>query len=389
MALRRSHTIRRFLGVVLAACVVVGCSGNDQPQTDEAQDASAQESPSAGSAESNGSIDSSLNATAVPSDAQPELSDEDLASITELAVGEQVADAQANLIAVYGIATWPESFADLSDDAQASFPFLADVDGVSDPTSQLMALDVGMCSAGIDAVGSGTAGFFVNTAATDVLSTDPVLGRELLVQHPVLQPSFAFPAAAECARGWLPILTSHDDTPAVARYVLETRPTSDAQVERHVYQWDLASSPVESADSDAPIDDASKEFEAGQTVTFNEGSLSGTTVSVDGWAEYVGHASALEGTRMVGVSLNFCPASGEVPKFGLAIDNWNIVAPLETNPLGVEDSADPAEHCFEGWLDFAVPFGGVPTAFFASDSAKSVAGYAEWSLLDAALPTPE
>jgi len=124
-------------------------------------------------------------------------------------------------------------------------------------------------------------------------------------------------------------------------------------------------------------------------VTFNDGTLEGTTVVVDGWAEFIGVESSIEGARVVGVSVSYCPATGRLPEFGLAVDGWNLVAPLaESDLLGGRTADDVTTECFEGWLEFDVPYGGIPTAFFASDGVNVTTGYAEWSLADGALPAP-
>lgn len=325
--------------------------------------------------------------TAVP---EPTLADQGVASIVDLQAGQQVEDAQGNLIAIYRIAEWPEPFAALSDQAQADFPFFGDVQAVVDPGSKLLVLDVGMCAAGVDFNGFGTAEFFVHESLTEGLSTDPVLNRGVQARHPVVRPGFGFPSPAECRRGYLPVLWSGDQAPHVARYVLATRATAGADIERHVYQWELDVATIDDAQSDAdPVESQDESFGIGQTVTFNNGRLTDSTVVVDGWAELIGAASSIEGTRLVAVSLDFCPAASSLPEFGLGVDNWNIVAPMDQDVLGAAAALDPAENCFDGWLEFAIPFGSVPTAFFASDGANANTGYAEWSLVDAALSAPQ
>ncbi len=393
MTLRRSHAVRGFWAIVVAFAVVVACSGDDASQDDASQSdppqatATAETAPDdAATVDSDSSAepsdDAAGNEAASPTATDaPGPADDEPASVTDLAAGEQVEDTQGNLIAIYGVAEWPRSFGGLTDQAQARFPFSADVDGANDPTARLVALDIGMCSAGIDVDGLATGEFFVHESATDALSRDPLLDRRVVVRHPVVQPSFVFPSTAECVRGWLPVLSSQDDTPEIARYVLAHRPSSGARVETHVYQWELAPVDIEAAD---------ELFAAGQTVTFNEGALAETTVVLNGWAELVGQAAALDGTRMVGVSVELCPSSGTMPEFGLGVDGWNIVAPLESQGLlGTLGSAVTPPQCVDGWIEFAVPFGGTPTGFFATDGTTARSGYAEWSLADAAIATPE
>lgn len=386
MASRKIHVMRCAISLLIIALFAVACSSNDP-----AEPAAATPEPSPQD-QASGADDSvsteSPGPSAVP---EPTLSDEDVASVTSLEAGSQVEDAQGNLIVIYGVAEWPQTFDALSDTSQADFPFFGDVEDAADPTSELVVLDVGMCAAGINARGFGTAEFFVQESPTDALSTDPVLGRGVLALHPVVRPGFGFPAPAECTRGWLPVLWGGQQAPEVARYVLATRESASAEVERHVYQWELD---VLSSDTNTETDSSDTElagelFTAGQTVTFNEGLLDDTTIVVDGWSELVGAASPIDGTRLVAVSLDFCPASQRMPQFGLGADGWNVIAPVDGDLFGATGAEDPTTSCFAGRLEFAVPFGAVPTAFFASDGANAVDGYAEWSLVNAAIPAPQ
>ena len=319
----------------------------------------------------------------------PQLRDQDLAVIENLEAGQQVTDAQGNIIAIYGIRDWPASFDALSDASQGRFPFVNDVSALGE-RNRLVAIDVGICDAGIDSEGLGTAEFFAELDLEAPLGGTSSQNRALAVGHPVLQPGFGFPAAAECARGWLPVLRSGEEAPAVARYVLATRAPGDAEVERHVYQWSVSASAPGSNDTDNDDLPAGQVFQAGQTVTFNDSALVDSTVTVEGWAELIGAETGIEGTRMVAVSLSYCPASPLLPEFGLVVDGWGLVATTTSSDLlGGAVADDPSQSCFEGWLDFVVPFGGVPTAFFASDGADATNGYAEWSLENAALAAPQ
>jgi len=389
------RTIRTLFCVFPVLFFLFGCSNPDPVQPDRTSQAETEPSPSDDVSDDDAPSDAAEaasetpdpTATAVP----PTLADADLASVTDLGVGVQVQDEQGNLIAIYGFAEWPQPFADLSNETQAEFPFFGDVEALVDPVTELMVLDVGICSAGIDASAFGTAEFFVHGAPDEVLSEDPVLDRGVLASHPVVQPGFDFPSAAECARGWLPVLWSSPEPPATARYVLTTRASASADIERHVYQWDIGgevlNAPAEVADD---VDLSDELFSPGQTVTFNQGPLAETTVVVDGWSELVGAESGVDGTRLVAVSLTFCPSSVRLPEFGLAVDGWNLLAPRTgSDLLGARAAGDPSQNCFDGWLEFEVPYGGVPTGFFASDGASATLGYAEWTLDGAALAPPE
>jgi len=391
----RRHALEVLIGLAFAVFLGVSCSASDSASPAR-EDSSSVASPTTdaesldSATQSNGAeptgSDNTEPAEATDVDAQasprPSLVTTDFASIDDVDAGEQIRDAQGNLIAIYGFTNWSESFANLSDEAQTGFPFFGDVEALADPSLELVALDVGMCSAGIDATGFGTAEFFVHDSPDHVLSAEPVRDRGVLARHPVIHPSFGFPSAAECTRGWLPALWGGDGDPAIARYVLTTRVSVDAEIERHLYQWKL---PV--LEQGAQAND--ELFGIGQTVTFNDGTLQGTTVVVDGWAELIGSASDFEGVRRVGVSLNYCPATARLPEFGLAIDGWNLISPVaESDLLGGRVADDVTATCFDGWLEFDVPFGGIPTAFFASDGVNATTGYAEWSLENGALPTP-
>ena len=377
--------VRCVTCLVFLVLAIVGCSAGEpvhpESATVEPTIAPADESVSTTADETADDTADNREPTAVPA---PALADEDVTSVVEVAVGDQIEDAQGNLIAIYAGVAWPQAFDDLTDAAQAQFPFFADVnDAIGAP---LIVLDVGMCAAGLDASGFGTAEFFVHDSADDVLSIDPVSDRGVLVRHPVVQPGFQFPAVAECHRGWLPVLWSGQEVPTIARYVVTTRASADAEIERHVYQWDIEGEFSEPA---IALNDEATSFDMGQTITFNEGRLAETTIVVDGWTELVGKQSQIAGTRVVAVSLTYCPSSLRLPEFGLAVDGWNLVAAQARDDLlGALSAGDPSQNCFDGWLEFVVPHGGVPTGFFASDGVNAVTGYAEWSLADAALPTP-
>jgi len=327
--------------------------------------------------------------TATPA---PTLADNDVSSVNTVQAGAQIEDSQGNVVAVYGVQQWPEPFEALSDAVQEQFAFFGQAAVLNDPTRNIFALDVGMCSAGIDAAGEGTAEFFLQASPDDALSTVLDGNRELGLQHPIQQPAFQLPSTAECSRGWLPMMWSGDDAPELARYVLAFRPEGGS-IERHVYQWQIDRGTRSESVEDEQADDRTadvEQFAAGQTVTFNQGELSGTTVRVDGWAELVGVASMFDGTRQVAVSVQLCPVADGVPDFGLGVDGWNMIAPTDDGSLlGPQDETAPAPECYEDWLEFSVPFGAEPTSFFASDGERVDIGYAEWSLQRAALPAPQ
>lgn len=406
---RRPHAhglLQRLFPLVLATAITValglatlGCSSATDDQTaapetaegaptasaeDEAGQSADAQTESGSDAQSDGQSDPAESASAGDSapepTAAPQLADF-VDGVETLEAGEQVQDAQGNLVSVYGVRAWPDSFEQLSDEAQAAFSFPSDVAALRDPATRLVGLDVGMCAAGVASQGFATAEFYVHDDATELLSTDPVLDREVFAETPVASPGFSVPAPGTCRRGWLPVLRSDDGLPAVARYVLVSRQSATAEPEQWVYQWQIDSTDTIEADDF---------FGVGQTVTFNDGRLDGTTVKVDGWAELVDVASPVDGTRRVAVSLNYCPRSTTLPTFGLAVDEWNLVEPDVGDPLlGAALETDPTGRCYTGWLQFAVPFGGVPTGFFVSDGSDPINGFAQWSLEGAALAAPQ
>jgi len=324
--------------------------------------------------------------TAEPAVSTPRLrvGEDEVVEIVDLAQAEQLVDAQGNLVTVYGIAAWPDAFEALPGTSRTRFDFVSGYSGLNDTTIDLVALDIGMCAAGIDATGFGTVEFYAHDDPTVAISKDPVRNRAVNTDQPIAEAAFSLPAPATCDRGWLPVFSNTGEAPTTARYVLTNRPTSSSPIERHVYQWDLSGFDVGASDDASSSVEDGDPFDMGQTVTFNEGLIKGTSVTVTGWAELVGTASEDEGTRTVAVLVSFCPSSAQLPEFGLAVDGWNLIA-----PVSVLGDADPATSCAEGWLPFDVPFGAAPTGFFATDGANVETGYAYWSLEGAALPAPE
>ena len=164
----RSHVRSRLFGLLFVAfsvLILANCSADNGGEPESATPetvATPDEATSTGD-ESSAATDGAPAATVV---AKPSLADEDLASVTDLVAGAQIEDAQGNLISIYGLAEWPETFEDLSDATQAAFPFFRDVAAVGDPVAELVVLDIGMCSAGIDAAGFGTAEFSYTTRST-------------------------------------------------------------------------------------------------------------------------------------------------------------------------------------------------------------------------------
>lgn len=326
---------------------------------------------------------SGADAPTPTADASPDpdagLVNEDLAGIFELEAGEQVEDEQGNLVAIYGVSTWPAAYAALDPFEDDNIELFGGLEQEWDQPGALVALDVGICSPGVtEEPAGGSAEFYVSASANTALPTDRSTSGSSNSRIPVVEPALRFPDIAECSRGWLPVAWEGGADPAVARYLLSVRSPGASGTERYLYQWQI---------TPGSLPDRDEGFGTDELVTFNDGDLAGTTVTFRGWAEFVGSESPIEGTRIVGISLDVCPVGDAWPEFGLAVDGWNLASQLSpANRLGAEagDSAD----CYDGWLEFVVPLGGVPTGLFATDGVDPVAGFAGWSLTDAALATP-
>lgn len=378
----RNLPVRSILALLILF-VSFGCSSSDSAEGEAPTPVAQESAGDPGNDTSVATEDSDGSGAASQPDAgEVTIDDEDLAAFVELDAGEQVQDGVGNLIVVYEITVWPAGFEALSSDARAAFGFVDAIDRAVVVDHELYAVDVGLCAAGLDAGAGGTVDFYVHLEGDEPLAATDSVNRAAFGTEPVALPGFTFPAAAQCARGWLPVYWDRAEPPGIVRYVLSAR-NEAGEVEESVYQWDVATSAV------APATGEGERFAVGQTVTFNSGALQGSTVVVDGWAELVGTSSAIEGTRMVGLSLTVCPGGPEWPIFVLALDGWNLAVPVDLDDrLGAEAATTVAGECFEGWLEFAVPFGTTPTGFTASDGVDFVNGFAEWSLDGAALATP-
>ena len=223
--------IRGAIGLLIVALFLMACSSNEPSEPGEPPAATPEASQDDQAADADDADDAdALTPTAVP---QQTLADDDVTTVTNMEAGDQVEDVHGNLIVIYGVVEWPRAFDALSDAAHTDFPFSGDAADVADPQSELVALDVGMCAAGLSATGFGTAEFFVHESLNERLSNDPILGREVLARHPLVRPAFEFPPPAVCSRGWLPVVLSGDQAPTVARYVLTARDSASADLERH------------------------------------------------------------------------------------------------------------------------------------------------------------
>lgn len=320
-----------------------------------------------------------------------QLADDDPASVETVAAGDTITDAAGNLVVVHGAAMWPTAFDTMSEQAREQFPFLPDVAGSLGGDEQLIALDVSMCAAGIDATGAGTAAFTVHKSKDEPLSDASSLSLSS-ADYPIATPVFLLPGSAECARGWQTLVLDREAEGAqanVARYVLSSR--NGASIEQHVYQWEL-----DELDSVEPLVSTASESSAypqpfgvtarrGQTVTFRQGPLASGTVELNGWAELVGVDSPIADTRQIAVSFTPCaieaePAQAATIVIGLGIDGWQVVAPLAAIP--------ELDSCEEVWVDFAIPYQAQPTSFFLADGTGASSGYAQWSLQGAAIAAP-
>lgn len=291
----------------------------------------------------------------------PTLADDDTDSITTVEAGSLVTDAAGNQVAVHAVRALPAELLVRPEDQVR--------------IGQAAAIDISMCRAATFATADAVS---VEFAVVDADDTPLSIVGSLPGTVPLIAPAFALPEPGACARGWLAVRVDTSDA-AVGRYVMGT--DGEAGIERHVYQWtDLL--------ADADLDAGEQLFVRGETVTFNDGPLIGTTVELQGWAELIG-AESPAGTRQVGVRVEVCAATEDWPEFGLAVNGWNLVAVADpADRLGADPLAPLTGNCFEDWVEFAVPLGQRPTGFSVSDGIDPVDGFAAWSLVGAAIDAP-
>ena len=291
----------------------------------------------------------------------PTLADDATDSVTNVDPGTLVTDAAGNQVAVHSIRPLPQDLLVRPEDQIR--------------IGRVSALDISMCRAGTFATADATSVEFAvaDDVSSPLSNLEPLPGTE-----PLVSPGFAIPEPGECARGWLAVRVANLDG-RVGRYVITV--ASDEGAELHVYQWsELA--------VDGDLDAGEQLFERGETVTFNDGALVGTTVHLQGWAELIG-AQSPAGTRQVGVLVEVCPATEDWPEFTLAVDGWNLVPVADPGDrLGADPLAPLSGSCFEDWVEFAVPFGQRPTGFSVSDGIDRLDGFAAWTLDGAAIDPP-
>lgn len=291
----------------------------------------------------------------------PTLADDLVASVTTVDAGSLITDPAGNQIAVHAVRELPQALLVRPEDQLR--------------IGQAAAIDISMCRAGAFAPADAASVEFavVDTVERPLTNLDPLPGAV-----PLVAPGFAVPEPGTCSRGWLAV---HVDTQGaqVGRYVIAVG--GDDGIERHVYQWSDLS-------NDSELDPADQLFGRGETVTFNDGSLVGTTVRLLGWAELL-DAESPAGTRQVGVLAEVCPATEDWPEFGLGVDGWNLVQVADAGDrLGADPLAPLTGSCFEDWIEFAVPFGQRPTGFTVSDGVDRLDGFAAWTLEGAAIDAP-
>lgn len=358
---------RYLLGFVLAVLILGSCSNPPervpvaQPDPTETGD----------TAESNVVTPPPTAVATVEPTIDDQVSTQAIASLTTLKPGEQVIDQSGNLVTVHGLRRFPAAL-----DGAGAFDLFADTEVLVSSTNELVMLDVAMCTAGeFSEEPAGSVEFLAAPDANAVLDE----AANLFTTHALIAPGFAFPEPGSCSRGWVPVdLTDADADDPVGRYVLAVAGGAGAGLDKHVYQW-----PVDSAEGEA-----ASGFERGHVVTFNDGPLTGTTVTFGGWAELI-DAEAPAGTRLVGTKLTVCPATEDWPEFGISVDEWNLFGPVDpADRLGADPFAPISGSCFDDWAEFAVPFGAAPTGFFVSDGIDPVNGFAQWTFAGAAILGP-
>lgn len=361
--------------LVLLALIAVGCTGSDDP------------GPASPAPPAVASLEPTTEPTAQPGDPEPTVNaapqtidSQGFELVVALEAGTPVEDELGNLVTVHGLTIWPDSFADIGPFERDDVELFGGLEREWQDPGGLVALDIAVCAAGQEQQASAPLVDFFAATRTDAPVVDDDSTGAAAGRHPIISPGFTFPPPGDCARGWLPVGWSGEAEPTVARYLLTSAESGGAP--RFLYQWDVT--PSEPAASE-------QLFQVGEQVTFNDGPLADTTVSVAGWAELVGVESPVPGTRLVAVSLEICSAGPAPIAFGLAIDGWNLAEPVEgaaiPSPIDADGSTDG--ECRTGWLGFAVPLGGRPTGFFVTDQRDPLVGFAAWSLAGAALPVPQ
>lgn len=303
--------------------------------------------------------------TAAPTpEPTPSIADAELADVIELSAGERVIDASGNAVAVHSVTRLPLEL------VGSQVPVFDDRGDIL--TGDLAALDISWCS-GTDP-GAGTVEFDLVDDLEQALTNAPGLDAAFA---PVA-PGFALPDAGDCIRGWLAVSAS---SPAsnVARY-LRSATDQDGSTERVLFQWTV----------DVTEPDTDDALVIGQTVTFNNGPLIGTSVELLGWSELLDAESPVAGARLVAVRLQVCTETEDWPEFGLSVEGWNLIAPVDPRDrLGADPLAALTGVCTEGWLEFAAPLGTAPSGFFISDGRDPIDGFALFSLAGAAVAPPD
>ena len=310
------------------------------------------------------------------------LAESDFASVVSLRAGEPVEDVAGDVLTAYGVHRLPD---DLLDQLQGRDLF-GNAEAAFETELQPAIVDLGMCAAGGVADASAVEFSLFGNDFDEYVERPTVF-----INHAIAHPPFVLPDPGECSRGWLLVLRE-SQSPRAVRYLVSKR-GDDGAVERHLYQWSVPFTEVlGDASPAAEIEaepSASDRFFIGQVVTFNEGPLARTTVTFNGWAEVAGGDTTEPDTRLVAVLAEVCTATEDWPEFGLGIDGWNLLAPIDpADRLGADAFSPLTGNCFEDWIEFGVPFGATPSSFFVADGVDPVNGYAEWTLSDAAIAPP-
>lgn len=287
---------------------------------------------------------------------------------------EPVRDRHGNLLAVHAISAWPASFARLQPIGRGDISLMGPLDEAFGSATSMAAIDLSVCARTLGDVD------VADTTGTFTVGNGPAVPSErdgngsFESSDSSLQPGFVWPSVGACSRGWLAVATTADLTSDLYAHYWPSG--DDAGQGVLAWQAPLVTGPT-----------GANSFAAGETITFNAGTLAGATVVIDGWAELVEASEGPVGTRPVGMLAQTCPSSsGEWPEIGLSVDGWNLAEASSRVVDGLDPLSASPDACDTGWLVFDVPHGGVVTGAFVAERADTPG--AHWSLLGSAIADP-
>lgn len=311
------------------------------------------------------------------------------------AMGTPHLDGAGNTVTVHGFSEWPSALDPLDPFGNADLQLF----GTSslNAGASLVAIDVEVCAS----VDQGVEEQFFRSRFAPLESVDSELPgpdadpREAMVFDPVVSPSFVWPAAGECARGWQGLAWEIEAAAPGAALYTDISTAPDTFGERTLVRWELTGD-----DSAMP---PAVTTPRGEASSFASAGLADWNITVLGWS-WVPDANdatsavgtrfvpPLDGTRLGAVALEWCSSgTSGPPTFGLQIDGWNLLPQfLRGGPWGPGYSEPEigVDGCSAGWLPFEVPIGAAPTAVFVVDPIDRSAPRTSWDLVDGEIAPP-